>query len=422
MRNRAFVFGFFLLLAASGFAQANPIVPATETITRYTLPAEKAAKSEALYNVSVRLMLASTAYGFVLLLAFLYAHVGSRLRNFSETVTTGVRRQGFLMVPLFLLLWIGLQLPPQIYGHHLSLAYGLSIQRWGSWFGDWGKSLIIEVAVGTAAITGAYALMRTSPRRWWLWFWTISIPFVVFFVFLSPIVIEPLFDKFELLAPRHPQLVAEIEKVAHHGGLDIPPDRMFEMRASRKVTTLNAYVTGIGASKRVVVWDNTIRDLTIPQTLFVFGHEMGHYVMNHIWKGLAFFTVLLFVAYYLGARVGQWAVDRFGPRLGIRGLSDWASLPLLILILAVFSFFTEPVDSAFSRYLEHRADQYGLEVIHGIVPDPNQAAAQAFQALGENSLAYPNPNRLLVFWTYDHPPIADRLEFVLKDKPWENAR
>jgi Zn-dependent protease with chaperone function len=197
---------------------------------------------------------------------------------------------------------------------------------------------------------------------------------------------------------------------------------MYEMRASDKVTTLNAYVTGLGASKRVVVWDNTSQKLTIPQTLYVFGHEMGHYVLNHIWKGLIFYSVLLLVAYYLVAKLGRWAVARDGPKLGIRSLSDWASLPLLILIISLFTFITGPISSGFSRYLEHQADQYGLEVLHGVVPDPNQTAAQAFQALGENGLSYPYPNRALIFWTYDHPAIPDRLQYVLHYKPWAEGK
>ena len=125
--------------------------------------------------------------------------------------------------------------------------YGLSVQRWGSWFGDWGKNLLIELLIGTPAVCGAYALMRKSPRWWWLWFWVISLPFVIFFIYLGPQVIDPMFNHFDPLEQHHAELVTDIEKVVHHGGLAIPPSRMFEMRASDKVTTLNAYVTGIGA-------------------------------------------------------------------------------------------------------------------------------------------------------------------------------
>jgi Zn-dependent protease with chaperone function len=403
-------------------AQPNPIVPPDKVVTSYTLPPDKLAKATSLYTVRVRLLVVGTVFGFVMLMAFLYLRVGPRVRNWAERIIRGKGKQGFIYVPVVLLLLFLFQLPLDLYGHKLSVEYGLSVQGWASWLGDWGKGLFLQLLLGTGAITGVYTLMRRSPRRWWLWSWVISIPFVVFIIFISPYVIDPMFNHFDPLEPRQPQLVSELEKVVRHGGMTIPRDRMFEMRASEKVTTLNAYVTGLGASKRVVVWDNTIQKMTVPQILYVFGHEMGHYVLDHVWKGLAFFLGLLFVAYYVGARLGHWAVRRFGVRWDIRGLDDWASLPLLILIVSLVSFVTTPMSSGISRYLEHQADQYGMEVIHGIVGNPNQVAAQTFQALGENGLEYPYPNGALVWWLYDHPPSADRLQFVLSYKPWDEGK
>jgi Zn-dependent protease with chaperone function len=410
------------MFATTIAARTAPIIPPDKVVTSYTLPPDKLAKATSLYAVSVRLLIAGTLFGFLLLLAFLYLKIGPRIRNWAERITPKAGRQGLIFAPVLLLLLIIFELPLNIYGHKLSLDYGFSVQGWWSWWADWGKGLFLQLLLGTAAICGAYALMRRSPKRWWLWFWVISVPFVVFIIFISPYVIDPLFNHFEPLEPRQPQLVSELEKVVHHGGLTIPRDRMFEMRASEKVTTLNAYVTGLGASKRVVVWDNTIQKMTVPQTLYVFGHEMGHYVLDHVWKGLAFFVALLSVAYYLGARLGAWAVQHFGARWDIRRLDDWASLPLLILIISLVSFVATPISSAFSRYLEHQADTYGMEVIHGVVENPNQVAAQAFQALGENGLDYPYPNRALVWWTYDHPPTSDRLQFVLNYRPWDEGK
>jgi Zn-dependent protease with chaperone function len=305
--------GIFCLYPALVWAQAAkpaPIVPADQVVTAYTLPPETLEKAAALYRVRVRLLIVDTLFGFVMLLGFLYGRVGVHIRDLAERLTKCARLQGLICVPLLLLALIALQLPIEVYGQRLSLSYGLSVQQWGSWFGDWGKNLFLELLIGTAAICGAYALMRRSPRRWWLWFWIISLPFVLFFVFLSPLVIDPMFDHFEPLEQSRAELVDEIEQVVRHGGLIIPRERMFEMRASDKVTTLNAYVTGIGASKRVVVWDNTATALTNAQTLYVFGHEMGHYVLNHIWITLAFLSVFLLIAYYLGARLGQWAISR----------------------------------------------------------------------------------------------------------------
>jgi Zn-dependent protease with chaperone function len=241
---------------------------------------------------------------------------------------------------------------------------------------------------------------------------------LVFVVFVTPVVLDPLFNRFEPLEKTRPDLVSAIEQVAQRGGLRIPPSRIFLMNASEKFTTYNAYVTGIAATKRVVVWDTTARDLTVPQVLFIFGHEMGHYVLDHVYKGMAVAAALMLAALAIGKFIADRALARWGVRWGIRGLGDWASLPLLMLVLAVLSFLGEPVASGFSRHLEHQADIYGLEVTHGIVPDSQENAARDFQLLGEKSLSYPYPNRLFVFWAYDHPPIAERVRFALHYNPW----
>src|SRR5437879_9723648 len=142
-----------------------------------------------------------------------------------------------------------------------------------------------------------------------------------------------------------------VDGVVQPGGCVKPRERRIEMNASTKLKSLNAYVTGIGASKRVVVWDTTIAKATLPQTLFVFGHEMGHYVLHHVPKGLAFLAGLLLVGLYLGFRGMQGVLARWGGRWAIRGADDWASLPVLLLLLSVFGFLAEPAGTSFSRYM-----------------------------------------------------------------------
>lgn len=190
------------------------------------------------------------------------------------------------------------------------------------------------------------------------------------------------------------------------------------MQASNKTTGLNAYVAGIGASKRIVVWDTTIAKMTTPQIVYVAGHEMGHYVLLHLPKGLSLFAGLMLVLFYLGFRSVGWVLARWGAGWRIRSLEDWASLPVLLLLLEIFLFAATPILSAGSRYFEHQADQYGLEVTHGLTPDSGQVAAQSFQILGEVDLADPAPNPVDVFLFYDHPSIPDRIRFCLTYDPW----
>jgi STE24 endopeptidase len=298
------------------------------------------------------------------------------------------------------------------------LKYGLSVQQWGSWFGDWGKSLVLACLFASLLGWILYGIIRRSPRRWWFYFWLAFIPIVVLAMFVEPVWIEPLFNKYEPLNAHHADLVGQIERVVHRAGMDIPPDRMYEMKASEKTTTLNAYVTGFGATKRVVVWDTTMKDMTIPETLFVFGHEMGHYVLGHIAKEVSIILLILLALFYLAYRSANWLLARYGERWGIQSLADWASLPMLALILFILTFLATPMFSGVSRHFEHQADQYGLEVIHGLVPNEPRTAALAFQKLGEISLDYPYVNKFWELWAWDHPTIRDRVIYVQTYNPW----
>ena len=162
--------------------------------------------------------------------------------------------------------------------------------------------------------------------------------------------------------------------------------------------------------------------MTIPQTLFVFGHEMGHYVLGHIPKQVAIILLIMLALFYIGHRLANWLLRRYGNAWAIPELGDWASLPLLVLILSVLAFLATPVFNAVSRHYEHQADQYGLEVIHGLVPDAQTSAAQAFQILGERSLDYPYVGKLAEFWAWDHPTIRDRMIFVQSYDPWARGQ
>jgi len=194
------------------------------------------------------------------------------------------------------------------------------------------------------------------------------------------------------------------------------------MLASEKLKSVNAYVTGIGASKRVVVWDTTVERMTTPEVLFVFGHEMGHYVLAHVWKGILFSIGVGLIFLYLGFRSLRWAVARWGEGWEIRGVDDWASLPVLLVVFSILMFLGSPLINGFTRIQEHHADIYGLEVTHGLLPDSRQVAAQSFQVLGEIDLGDPDPSPFIEFWLFSHPSVKDRIDFALHYDPWGQGR
>jgi STE24 endopeptidase len=400
-------------------AQPQPAPP--QKITKYTLAPDRYQKAHNLAKIHFRFAIISFVYGLVVLWLILRWRLSAKYRTLAESKFSKRFLQALLFSPLVILTIDVVELPTGIYENWVSRRYGLSVQGWGSWFWDWTKGELLSVILGIILIWLLYSVIRKSPRRWWFYFWLVSLPILLLVFFLQPLVIDPLFHKFEPLAQKDPALTANLEKLVQRAGENIPPERMFWMNASEKTTAIDAYVTGFGASKRIVVLDTTIAKATTPEIVFVAGHEMGHYVLGHVPKGLTFFAVLLLVFFYLVYRSIGWVLARWGAKWDVRGVDDWASLPALLLLLSIFFFIANPIGSAYSRYQEHQADQYGLEVTHGLTPDSGQVAAQAFNLLGDVDLADPEPNSVDVFLFYSHPSIPDRVQFALTYDPWSQG-
>jgi Zn-dependent protease with chaperone function len=396
----------------------TPAVSAAPAPSAYTLTPEKYQKAVAYARARYGLHFAAFLWSVLVLVVIIGLGLGPRFRDRAEAISKRRFWQAAVFVPLLLTTETILELPTGIYGQHLSRLYDQSVQGWGSWFWDQAKGLLVGLLLAVPLVWLLYAILRKSPRRWWLWFWLALLPILIFVVFIAPVVVDPLFFKFEPLAPKNPELAAKIEEVTVRAGRHIPQEKMFEMNASAKYKSINAYVSGIGASKRVVVWDTTIARATIPQTLYVFGHEMGHYVLGHIPKLIAFLWGFFLVLLVLSAAALSRLIGRPGGRWGIRSVSDWASLPVLLLVVTVASELAQPAVNGFVRAHEHDADVFGLEAIHGIVPDSQRAAAQAFQILGEVNLSDPDPSPFIRFWLYSHQPLAERLKFAARYDPW----
>ena len=393
-----------------------------QPVKNYTLSPEKYEKAVAYSRATYRLHFLGAAYSLALLLIILSLRLSPLFRDWAERVSRRRFIQAIVFVPLLLITFDLLKSPLDAYRHHLNVHYAISVQGWGSWAWDWAKGELIQLIIASILAYILYGVIRRSPRRWWLYCGLASVPLLTFLMFIQPVIIEPLFYKFEPLAVTQPALVEQIEKEVQHAGLAIPRERMFEMNASEKLNAIDAYVTGFGSSARIVVLDTTIAKMSTPETLFVAGHEMGHYVLGHIPKGIAFSCALIILVLLLIYFAINRTLARKQRRWAIRGLDDWASLPAILLFLYLFFFLAEPASNSFSRYQEHQADVYGLEVIHGLVPDSSETAAEAFQTLGEVDLADPNPGALIEVWLYSHPPLAERLTFAHEYDPWSKGQ
>jgi STE24 endopeptidase len=407
-------------------APTQPQAPGSASSARpktqeYKLSQERYEKAVAYSRAGYTLYFFSYFLGALVLFLFLQTGAVARIRDFAERVSERRWMQGLVFVPLLILLLDFFDFPVRVYGHSLSLRYNMSVQRWGSWLWDWTKDELLGIGLWLVLALILFAMMRRSPRRWWFYFWLAVLPLMAGVVYSSPWIIDPLFHKFEPLSSTQPELVQEMQKMVARTGLQIPAERMFLMRASEKTNAMNSYVTGFGASKRIVVWDTTIQKTNREETLFIVGHELGHYALGHVWKSLVAYALGLLLVLYLLFRGLHWSLDRWAGNWGVYGAEDWAVLAILLLLLQIMTFFASPVVSGISRMEEHAADIYGLEVIHGLVPDSAEVAAHAFQVLGEEDLADPNPPAFVKFWLYSHPPLGDRLIFAHSYDPWSKG-
>jgi Zn-dependent protease with chaperone function len=388
---------------------------------QYTLSHERYEKAVAYSRTGYTLYFVSSFLGLLALFLLLRLGIAAKIRDLAEDVSDKRWLQCLIFVPLLLAILDLCELPVSLYWHSLSLRYQQSIQGWGSWLWDWAKAELLTIAFAVVLVLILSAVMRRSPRRWWLYFWFAALPILLGLIVIAPLVIDPLFNQFEPLGASHPEFVTAIEKLTARAGVPISPDRMFLMKASQKTNQINAYVTGLGASKRVVIWDTTLQKTTNDEALFFIGHELGHYVLGHVSKGFLYSALGVLVALYLMFRGLHWALDNWAAEWKLYGPHDLASLAVILLLLESLTFLASPIVNGLSRMQEHAADVYGLEIIHGIVPNSEEVAAHSFQVIGELDLSDPNPPPFITFWLYSHPPLADRLVFAHTYDPWSKG-
>ena len=383
----------------------------------YTLPPEKLTKAIALSRIRNTLDIVGSLWEIAVFWLLLATGFSARREREVERIgSRGWTRGVFYFAAILIVVWLT-GLPLSMYGHHVERSYGISVEGWGGWFNDAAKGLGFAIVVATPLLLLFNWIVRRWPRRYWLGAWVVTLPILVIVFFVEPLV-EPLFEKYEPLNAHHPALVAELEKVVARTGTEIPPSRMYLMKASLKTNGLNAYVTGIGATKRIVVWDTTAGRISDDEIMFIFAHECGHYVLHHVVKGMVLLAGFLFFAYWLCARLGTWMVGRFGERWGATDVGSRTGFLVLLFVITIVSFLSEPIDNGVSRYFEHQADVYGQEAIHGLVPDPQKTAVAAFNDLGRAWLDDPNPSPLIEFWLYSHPSTEQRAEFAEHYDPW----
>ncbi len=342
----------------------------------------------------------------VILSLILFTGFSARIRSWVFGITSKRILRYMIYLFLFMIVLFIIRLPFSYYrGFVIEHQYGFSNQNFGGWFYDRLLSYAVDYVIMLIVVMIIYTLLEKT-KRWWLYLAGAALPFMIFIMIVYPTVIDPLFNKFVPVPDG--QLRTAMTELADKAGIHNPD--IYRVNTSKRSNKVNAYFVGVFGTKRIVLYDNMIDNFTLDEMRFVVGHEMGHYVKNHIWYGIFGFVLIVLVGGFIADKTMPGFIKRFRKQLGFEKASDIASYPMLLLFIAVFTFFAQPAWNAVSRQMEYSCDRYGMELsgVDGAV------AQSAFEKLSAFNLSDPNPSPIIEFWFYDHPSLNKRIERAYK--------
>lgn len=369
------------------------------------------------YHSGNLLWILNVLIGFLIPAVVLFSGLSARIRNLAADAARIFRwLPWFFTILIYFLIYSALnfviQLPLDYYqGFLRPHEYGLSNQSFAKWIQDLALGQAVGLVIGACVLWVPYLLIKKAPRSWWIWSGAAAAPFTIFLMLVTPVWIAPLFNDFGPM--QNEALETEILALADRAG--IADSRVYEVNKSVDTKTVNAYVTGFGQSKRIVLWDTLLQKLNSEQVLFVMGHEMGHYVLNHVAQGIVLACLGSFAAFFAVYFLAGRLIARYQSRFGFSELSDIASLPLILLIVSLVSFAARPALLAYSRHNEFESDRFALELTRD-----NFAGASAFAKLQSENLAHPRPATWFKWLRSAHPPLGERIDFCNSYRPWEN--
>ncbi|HZG61569.1 MAG TPA: M48 family metallopeptidase [Anoxybacillus sp.] len=359
--------------------------------------------SEQYSQIKNLLFFLAIPYDWLIYIVILALGLSRKFQERATATTTWSALQTAIYLFWLSLLVTVFTLPLNFIAYRLAKEYGINTQAFSHWLKDEVIDFWVNYVLMLIIVSVLYWLIRKFEKRWWFYAWLLSIPFIVFLTFIQPIVIDPLYNDFYPLSDK--ELETKILTLAEQA--DIPAEHVFEVNMSEKTNALNAYVTGIGPNSRIVLWDTTLERLGEDEILFIMAHEMGHYVMKHIYWGVAGYVLLTLIGLYVTNKLMKWVIQRWGVYLHIKNIKELNSLPLFLLLISLLSFSVSPLVNAVSRYEEHAADQYAIELTKNA-----EAAISSFQELTRAGLSQVNPPYLVKIFRYRHPTILERIVFL----------
>jgi STE24 endopeptidase len=389
-------------------AQPSPgfnVDKATAAYMALIPPASKA-RSDAYFEGGYWLILWDFLYGAAVCLLLLNLRWSAAMRDFAERLTRFRALQTFVYFVEYLILTSILTFPLALYeGYIREHQYGLATQTFGPWLGDQLKGLLIGLVLGGIVVTALFAIVRRLRRTWWIWGSVVTMVFQIIIVLIGPVYLQPIFNKVTRL--NDPKITEPILRMARANG--IPARDVYQIDASRQSNRMSANVSGFGNTMRITLNDNLLRRGSPEEIQAVMGHEMGHYVMNHIYKFLIFLFIVVVCGFAYLRWALNWALARWGERWRIRDIGDPAILPLVVLLASIFFFVLTPINNTEIRTQEQEADMYGLNASRQ--PD---GFAQAAIHLGEYRKMHPGPIEEWIF--FDHPSGYRRIYSAMRWK------
>ncbi|MCY8475014.1 MULTISPECIES: M48 family metallopeptidase [Bacillus] len=392
---------FYWYFFMSGDSAVPEAVKGTQADPASFMKPSQLAVAEQYSDVKNFLFFISIPLDWFLFFVLLTSGVSKKIKQWMEAAVRFRFLQIIGFVFVLSLITALVTLPLDWIGYQVSLDYNISTQTASSWAKDQVIDFWISFPIFTLCVLVFYWLIKKHEKKWWFYAWLLTVPFSLFLFFIQPVIIDPLYNDFYPL--KNKELESKILALAEEA--NIPADHVYEVNMSEKTNALNAYVTGIGANKRIVLWDTTLNKLDDSEILFIMGHEMGHYVMKHVYIGLAGYLIVSLAGFYVVDKLYKRGVRLARNLFHVEGRRDLAALPLLLLIVSVLSFAVTPFSNAVSRYQENKADQYGIELT-----GDSEAAVRTFQDLAVTGLSQVDPPFLVKLFRGSHPSIMERIQ------------
>jgi STE24 endopeptidase len=391
--------------AASGASGSIDVAAATRAYLDVLTPEQKA-KSDAYFEGGYWLILWNFVWVSAIYLLLLQTGMSAKMRDRAERMTRFKAGQTLVYGFQFLVVLTLLELPINFYENYLrEHAYGMSNLTAGAWFGEEGKGFIISLILGGIALVGLYAIVRHIPRTWWVWGSIAAIAFSAFIAVIAPVAIVPVFNHPTSLADQ--RVVQPILTLARANGIDAK--EVWQIDASKQTKRMSANVSGLLGTERITLNDNLLARASLPEIEAVMGHEMGHYVLNHVYKGLMEIGIILVIGFALVNLFFERLRLRNEAKWQVRGIGDLAGLPLVAFLFGAYFFLMTPVLNSVIRTQEYEADMFGLNASRQ--PD---GFAQAAIHLSEYRKMEPGPMEEMLF--YDHPSGRTRIHSAMRWK------